>query len=84
MDVSWHVAPGSARAVGAQGLYLTFFNGKHDSDIKLDKFKKGLLTLHRPYQAALIEHIWDINKKERTGLTSGQAHKFLKARAQVN
>ena len=43
-----------------------------------DTSEKGLLTLFKSYQAALLEHIWKINNPERTGITSGQAHEFLK------
>ena len=44
----------------------------------LDTSEKGLLTLFRPYQAALMEHIWKLNNPERTGIKSGQAYEFLK------
>ena len=43
-----------------------------------DTSEKGLLTLFRPYQAALLEHIWELNNPERTGVKSGQAYEFLK------
>ena len=42
-----------------------------------DTSEKGLLTLFKPYQAALLEHIWELNNPGRTGITSGQAHQFL-------
>ena len=42
-----------------------------------DTDKDGLHTLFRPYQALLIEHIWDLNKEGRVGINSGQAHRFL-------
>jgi hypothetical protein len=45
-----------------------------------DTSEKGLLTLFKPYQAALLEHIWELNNPERTGVTSGQAYEFLGAR----
>ena len=45
--------------------------------MKFDTSQKGLLTLFKPYQAALLEHIWKMNNSSRTGITSGQAHKFL-------
>ena len=45
--------------------------------MKFDTSEKGLLTLFRPYQAALLEHIWELNNPERTGITSGQAYEFL-------
>jgi predicted transcriptional regulator len=45
--------------------------------MKFDTSEKGLLTLFKPYQAALLEHIWELNNPSRTGITSGQAHKFL-------
>jgi predicted transcriptional regulator len=38
---------------------------------------EGLLTLFKPYQAALMEHIWELNNPCRTGITSGQAYEFL-------
>ena len=46
--------------------------------MKFDTSEKGLLTLFKPYQPALLEHIWELNNPERTGITSGQAHEFLK------
>ena len=45
--------------------------------MKFDTTEKGLLTLFKPYQAALLEHIWELNNPSRTGITSGQAHEFL-------
>lgn len=45
--------------------------------MKFDTSKKGLLTLFKPYQAALLEHIWELNNPRKTGITTGQAHKFL-------
>jgi hypothetical protein len=45
--------------------------------MKFDTSEKGLLTLFKPYQAALLEHIWELNNPERTGITSGQAYEFL-------
>ncbi len=45
--------------------------------MKFDTSEKGLLTLFKPYQAALLEHIWELNNPGRTGITSGQAHEFL-------
>ncbi len=45
--------------------------------MKFDTSQKGLLTLFKPYQAALLEHIWQLNNSIRTGITSNQAHKFL-------
>jgi predicted transcriptional regulator len=47
-------------------------------EMRFDASEKGLLTLFKPYQAALMEHIWKINNPERTGITSGQAFEFLK------
>ncbi len=41
--------------------------------MKFDTSEKGLLTLFRPYQAALMEHLWKINEGDRVGMTSGQA-----------
>ena len=45
--------------------------------MKFDTSKEGLHTLFKPYQAALLEHIWTLNKPSRTGITSGIAHQFL-------
>jgi len=45
--------------------------------MKFDVSKDGLLTLFRPYQAALLEHIWGLNSQIRTGITSSQAYTFL-------
>jgi predicted transcriptional regulator len=45
--------------------------------MRFDTSEKGLLTLFKPYQAALMEHIWKINNPHRTGITSGQAYTFL-------
>jgi predicted transcriptional regulator len=46
--------------------------------MRFDMSEKGLLTLFKPYQAALMEHIWELNNPGRIGITSGQAHEFLK------
>jgi predicted transcriptional regulator len=45
--------------------------------MKFDTSGKGLLTLFKPYQAILLEHIWKLNNPSRTGITSSQAHEFL-------
>ena len=45
--------------------------------MKFDTTKKGLDTLFKPYQSALLEYIWDLNSERRTGIASGQAYKFL-------
>ena len=45
--------------------------------MKFDTEKDGLHTLFRPYQALLIEHIWDLNRNAGVGINSGQAHRFL-------
>ena len=45
--------------------------------MKFDTSEEGLLTLFKPYQAALLEHIWELNGGGRVGITSGQAHKYL-------
>ena len=42
-----------------------------------DTSEKELLTLFKPYQAALLEHIWELNEDDRVGITSGEAYKFL-------
>jgi predicted transcriptional regulator len=47
-------------------------------DMIFDTSEKGLLTLFKPYQAALMEHIWKLNNPYRTGITSGQAYEFQK------
>jgi len=46
--------------------------------MKFDMSEKGLLTLFKPYQAALLEHIWKLNNPDRVGITSGQAYEFMK------
>jgi len=46
--------------------------------MKFDTSGEGLLTLFKPYQAALLEHIWELNNPSRTGITSGPAYEFLK------
>ena len=46
-------------------------------DVKFDTSKEGLHTLMKPYQAALMEYIWKINEKERTGIISREAHEYL-------
>jgi predicted transcriptional regulator len=45
--------------------------------MKFDTSEEGLLTLFKPYQAALLEHIWELNGEGRVGITSGQAYKYL-------
>lgn len=45
--------------------------------MKFDTSEEGLLTLFKPYQAVLLEHLWELNENERVGQNSGQAHKFL-------
>ena len=42
--------------------------------MNFDTSEKGLLTLFKPYQAALLEHIWELNNPERTGIKSSQAY----------
>ena len=46
--------------------------------MKFDTSEDGLLTLFKPYKAALLEHIWELNDSGRVGITSGQAYEFLK------
>ena len=46
--------------------------------MKFDTSQEGLLTLFISYQAALLEHIWDINRDKRMGTESSQAHEFLR------
>ena len=45
--------------------------------MKFDTSKEGLLTLFKPYQAALLEYIWEVNKRDRVPLTSGQIYNWL-------
>ena len=45
--------------------------------MKFDISKEGLNTLMKPYQAALMGNIWEINKENRTGIISREAHKYL-------
>ena len=45
--------------------------------MKFDTSEKGLQTLFKPYQASLLEHIWELNESERIGINSGQAYRFL-------
>jgi hypothetical protein len=45
--------------------------------MKFDTSKEGLQTLFKPYQASLMEYIWEINKNERTGVISREAHQYL-------
>ena len=41
-----------------------------------DTSKKGLQTLFKPYEVALLEHIWE-SSIEEIGIMSGQAYQFL-------
>ena len=43
-----------------------------------DTSGEGLLTLFKPYQAALLEHIWELNSSDRVGVSSGEAYRFLR------
>jgi hypothetical protein len=45
--------------------------------MKFNTDENGLHTLFKPYQALLIEHIWDLNKEGRVGINSRGAHRFL-------
>jgi hypothetical protein len=45
--------------------------------MKFDTRQEGLRTLFKPYQALLMEHLWNLNGKSRVGLTTGQAWKYL-------
>ena len=45
--------------------------------MKFNTSEKGLLILFKPYQVALLEHTWELNNSERTGITSGSASEFL-------
>jgi predicted transcriptional regulator len=42
-----------------------------------DMDEDGLHTLFKPYQALLMEHIWELNREGRVGVNSGEAHRFL-------
>lgn len=53
--------------------------GKHIGEgMIFDTSEKGLLTLFKPYQAALMEHLWKLNEGERVGMTSGHGYEILK------
>ena len=45
--------------------------------MKFDTDKEGLHTLFRPYQALLLEHLWELNREKRVGVNSRQAHRYL-------
>lgn len=45
--------------------------------MKFDIKQKGLQTLFKPYQVLLLEHLWNLNKKSRSGISSAQAYSFL-------
>ena len=45
--------------------------------MKFDTSENGLQTLFRPYQVALLEHIWELNESESIGINSRQAYRFL-------
>ncbi len=45
--------------------------------MEFDTEKEGLYTLFKPYQALLLEWIWKLNEKEKVGVNSNQAHKYL-------
>ena len=45
--------------------------------MKFDTTQEGLLTLFKPHQAVLMERIWDLNKNEKVGIISAEAHQFL-------
>ena len=34
--------------------------------------------MFKPYQALLLEWIWEINENQRKGVNSGQAHRYLR------
>jgi len=46
-------------------------------EIKLDTAKDGLGSLFKPYQAMLLEHIWELNADETVRIGSGRAHEYL-------
>ncbi len=45
--------------------------------MKFDTSGEGLNTLFKPYQSALLEHIWELNGEGRVGTNSGQAYRYL-------
>jgi hypothetical protein len=45
--------------------------------MKFDTKQEGLETLFKPYQALLLEWIWELNKNQRTGVNSAKAHQYL-------
>ena len=45
--------------------------------MKFDTSKEGLYTLFKPYQVELLEHIWELNEEERTGINSANAHAYI-------
>ena len=45
--------------------------------MKFDTSKEGLHTLMKPYKAALMAYIWEINEEERKGIISREAHEYL-------
>jgi len=45
--------------------------------MKFDTDKEGLHTLFRPYQALLLEHLWELNRESRVGVKSSQAHRYM-------
>ena len=47
--------------------------------LTIDSGRKGLEAIFRPYQARLLERLWELNKGngERVGVNSGSAHKWL-------
>ncbi len=45
--------------------------------MKFDTKQEGLETLFKPYQALLLEYIWEQNENQRKGVTSGQAYLYL-------
>jgi len=47
--------------------------------MKFDIKQEGLHTLFKPYQAILLEWIWELNEDDRVGVNSGQAHVYLQS-----
>ncbi len=45
--------------------------------MKFDTSETGLKTLFKPYQASLMERIWELNNPGRVGITSGEAYNYL-------
>ena len=47
--------------------------------MKFNTKNEGLETLFKPYQALLLEWIWEQNEDQRKGVNSNQAHMYLQS-----